>query len=73
MNETKKPFNYEEGEVFMNEEDNPYIPMDPNFRFTKGDPLHKINWRNINKIDFRQLRYGNCTMNLAETYQQQQQ
>eukprot|EP00347_Sterkiella_histriomuscorum_P016804 403351791 len=71
----KKPFNYEEGEVFMNEEDNPYIPMDPNFRFIKSDPLHKVNWRQINKIDFRQLRYGNCNINLqsAQTYEQQQQ
>lgn len=61
----------------MNEEDNPYLPSDPNFRFVTGDPLHKINWRQIGQIDFKQLRYGNCNLNLTgaypSTYEEQQQ
>ncbi len=51
----------EEGEIlrdpYLNEEDNPYI-ADPNFKFRLHDPLHKINWRSIDKVDFKGLRYG---------------
>ena len=53
-------FNLEDGEVvYPNEEDNPYI-ADPSFVF-KNDPLHKINWRQLTKIDFRALKYGEAT------------
>ena len=49
--------NMEEGEVqFINEEENPYI-ADPNFKF-KTDPFHKINWRNVQKVNFNNLKMG---------------
>ena len=44
----------EEGQVdFI--DNNPYI-ADPNFRFSAHDPLHKINWRNISRINLKSLK-----------------
>ena len=61
----------EEGEVqFINEEENPYI-ADPNFTDNtmfswenakpckfKTDPFHKISWRNVQKVNFNNLKMG---------------
>ena len=55
----------EEGEVAFFEND-PYI-ADPNFKF-RTDSLHKINWRNINRINLSALRQ-NPTTSLEEANQ----
>ena len=45
---------YEDGEIdFI--DNNPYI-VDPNFRFRTDSVLHKVNWRNIERINLGALK-----------------
>jgi len=45
---------YEDGEIdFI--DNNPYI-VDPKFRFRTDSVLHKVNWRNIERINLGALK-----------------
>lgn len=46
----------EEGEVKFLDDHNPYV-ADSNFHF-KWDPMHRINWKNISKVNFATLKLG---------------
>lgn len=52
--QTKELAPPEEGEVDFIDND-PYI-VDPSFRFKTDSVLHKVNWRNIERINLKALK-----------------